>query len=169
MMVFTATTAVTAFGGLAGVRVNTTDSIPLGIYQLTGKTNYRRGEIVLLCPPKTQPFQMALSRGYISSGFCPHGFEPLFKPVGAVEGDIVTVSKEGISVNNTALPNTELANYDAKGQRLGHADIGAHLVTKGQVWLISTHNKASFDSRYFGPVNQSHLHGSLTPIFVRGA
>lgn len=55
---------------LAGLKINTTKSIPIGIYQLTD-VPVGKGEYVIFCPPQTALFHEARSRGYIGAGFCP--------------------------------------------------------------------------------------------------
>jgi type IV secretory pathway protease TraF len=39
-------------------------------------------------------------------------------------------------------------------------------VAKGEVWVISSYNPLSFDSRYFGPVPISRIEGFARPLFI---
>jgi type IV secretory pathway protease TraF len=40
------------------------------------------------------------------------------------------------------------------------------IVAKGEVWVISSYNPLSFDSRYFGPIPISKIEGLARPLFV---
>ena len=57
----------------AGARVNTTKSIPVGLYWLT-KEPVEKGAYVVFCPPQVGVFDDAKERGYIGAGFCPGGY-----------------------------------------------------------------------------------------------
>jgi type IV secretory pathway protease TraF len=39
-------------------------------------------------------------------------------------------------------------------------------VAKGEVWVISSYNRLSFDGRYFGPVAISRVEGLAQPLIV---
>src|SRR4051812_8304966 len=64
----------------AGARINTTRSIPLGLYW-TSSMPIAKGVYVLFCPPKGRVFDEAKERGYISKGFCPGHYGYLMKRV----------------------------------------------------------------------------------------
>ena len=102
---------VAAFAGLAmlvaaavyaGLRINTSYSLPLGIYL---RTTDPRARLIEFCP--VEPFASESSeRGYRTHGTCPDGAVPLLKPVVAVAGDRVVLSPAGMSVNGRLLPKT---------------------------------------------------------------
>src|SRR5215467_2204128 len=86
---------VVAFGGLAtligaalytGLRINTSYSLPLGVYMRTTEPNAR---LIEFCP--VEPFATESSeRGYRTHGIaCPDGAVPLLKPIVAVGRDRV--------------------------------------------------------------------------------
>lgn len=158
-------TAATAYA--AGYRVNMTPSMPVGLWQVSGDGQFRRGDVVWACPPNTSPIREAHRFGFIPSGFCPSGFAPLLKPVVAVEGDAVTFSPDGLTVNGALVPNSAPARMNARGQGLPRLRFGSYTVRAGEVWLISSYNPASFDSRYFGPVSASLVNGRAHPIAVK--
>lgn len=61
---------VCCFGYAAGLRINTTKSIPVGLYKISQKAP-EKGDYVIFCPPEKAIFSLAQKRGYIGSGFCP--------------------------------------------------------------------------------------------------
>src|SRR5687768_11560102 len=101
----------------AGLRVNTTKSIPVGIYRLTD-VPVGKGEYVIFCPPQTALFDEARSRGYIGAGFCPGNYGYMMKQVLAMAGDRVTSGEEGITVNGKPLPESVPRKTDSAGRIL---------------------------------------------------
>ncbi len=65
--------AVVIGSALAGARVNSTKSLPLGLYW-TVDAPHRKGALVMFCPPKSPVFDEAKARGYIDAGFCAGGY-----------------------------------------------------------------------------------------------
>ena len=126
----------------------------------------RRGEIVVVCLPNTAPVRMAEERGYIPSGHCPGGSEPLLKPVAATAGDVVVVSTAGLTVNGRAVQDTAPLVQDSAGRPLRPVPAGAYPVAPGEVWLLSGHDPRSFDSRYFGSVPGANVLGVAWPVWV---
>ena len=152
--------------GLAGARVNTTASVPVGLYwQLQRSAG--KGDRVLFCPPAEPLFLTALARGYLSPGFCPGGSSALIKRVVAVGGDHVVIAPTGTSVDGVVVPNTRQRTVDTAGRRLPAYRLDA-VLSAGQVLLLSDHHAASFDGRYFGPVAATHLRGVVLPVWVFG-
>lgn len=151
-----------AVGGKTGVRINTTPSLPIGLYiETTAQSN-----LIEFCP--SEPYaSLAARRGYRTQGSCPDGASPLLKPMVAKAGDVVELSSAGITVNNRFLPNTAPLIKDAAGRPLQHFPYGRYPVTAGLVWVASTYNRRSFDSRYFGPVPVSAIRARLRPLLTR--
>lgn len=140
--------AVFQLFGLLGLRVNTSPSLPVGLYVVTAD---RSANLVEFCP--AEPFAaLSLTRGYRDAGSCRDGGAPLLKPVVAKAGDLVDLSERGISVNGLLLPNTAPLAKDTKGRPLTAWLFGRYPVTPGAVWVASSYHSRSFDSRYFGPV-----------------
>ena len=106
--------AVFQLFGFLGLRINTSPSLPVGLYVVTtdGSAN-----LVEFCP--AEPFAaLSLIRGYRDAGTCPDGGAPLLKPIVAKAGDLVELSARGISVNGQLLPNTAPLPKDTKGRPL---------------------------------------------------
>jgi conjugative transfer signal peptidase TraF len=135
--------------GLLGIRINTSPSLPVGLYLITTEGN---ANLVEFCP--AEPFAaVSLVRGYRSPGACQDGGAPLLKPVVARCGDVVELSERGIRVNGRLLANTVPLAEDTKGRPLKSWPLGHFEVAPGTVWVASSYDSRSFDSRYLGPVS----------------
>ncbi len=161
--------ATAAYAYSVGYRVNTTASMPLGLWRVTAAKTIQRGDVVWVCPPETSVFREARRFGFVPAGFCKGDFNPLLKPVAAIAGDQVRVRDNGVYVNGVLLPNSAPAFRDAMGRRLPRVPRREFTVRPGQVWLISSYNPASFDSRYFGPVDTDLIVGHAAPVATRDA
>lgn len=147
----------------SGLRVNLTDSYPLGVWRLETGSDYQRGAMVIACPPE-RVAALAKHRGYLTNGACPGGVPPLLKRVVAVAGDRVSVGLQGVSVNGEPIANSRPLVADAGGRQMPAVEGGE--VAPGTVWLMSDSNPKSFDSRYFGAVEASRIKGVATPLLV---
>jgi conjugative transfer signal peptidase TraF len=156
--------AGTGLTGVARVRINTTDSLPKGLYIVTADSN---APLVEFCPQGVFS-GLSVQRGYRPIGLCPDGAAPLLKPVIATEGDEVKVSAAGISVNGNLLPNTIARPADSAGRPLTPWSSGTYTVAPATVWVASTHHPNSFDSRYFGPVRCDQIWHHLRALWVLG-
>jgi conjugative transfer signal peptidase TraF len=150
---------------LAPLRINTSPSLPRGLYLLEAVHGVPyRGEIVLVCPPPAAA-AVALERRYLDRGSCPGGTKPLGKLVLACAGDRVELSAAGIVLNRCALGAASSSTTDTRGRRLARYPAGAYSVGAQELWLFSPHRR-SFDSRYFGPVSTRSVIGVLRPLLV---
>lgn len=148
---------------IAGVRLNDSPSLPIGLYVVTSD---RSADLVEFCP--TEPYaSLAAERGYRSEGSCPDGGAPLMKPIVAQPGDTVDISSRNFAVNGKALPNSAPLNVDTEGRSLQHWPFGKYRVETGTVWVISSYNRRSFDSRYFGPVRKNRIRHHLRALLTR--
>ena len=148
--------------GTAGVRMNASPSLPIGLYVRTGNL---AEPLVEFCPP--EPYaSLATRRGYRTKGSCPDGATPLLKPVIATEGDIVAVSSAGISVNGQLIPNTRPWATDTAGRSMPKWQTKIQRVRPGTIWVASNFSPRSFDSRYFGPICISSIRSRLRPLLT---
>ena len=142
------------------LRINESPSLPIGIWRVSPlDRELRRGDIVSFCPPDTPAFREAWRRGYLGGGLCEGGYEPLLKPVAAIAGDRLNRTEEGISINGRLIANSKSLTHDSSGRTLPSPGADNVIVAKGEVWVISSYNPLSFDSRYFGPVPISRIEG----------
>jgi conjugative transfer signal peptidase TraF len=148
----------------AGIRLNTTPSIPLGVYQLTNEPLVK-GDYVLFCPPPAPVFTLAKARGYLGAGFCPGGYGHLIKRLVATQGDEVSIGTEGVRVNGQWLPLSEPLKRDGGDRPLPNY-AGLWVLNSAEVLVMSDSNPGSFDGRYFGPIPRSQLEGMIRPLFI---
>ncbi len=144
-------------GDFFGFRINTSPSLPMGLYMTTADAG---ASLIEFCP--VEPFAtLSIERGYRDPGACRDGAAPLLKPIVAKAGDIVEVSSRGISVNGALLPNTAPLTRDTKGRHLKAWPPGRYRVEPGTVWVASSYHPRSFDSRYFGPLSTAAIRHRL--------
>jgi conjugative transfer signal peptidase TraF len=152
----------------AGLHWNGTASMPEGLWLVSRPDGaVRRGEIVTLCPSGTMA-TIGLARGYLEPGDCPDGSGLILKRIVAVPGDEVTVTEEGIAVNGTLIRQSRPLLRDEAGRPMNPVAPGVYHVGPEQVWVISTHDPRSFDSRYVGPVPAANVRGKARPLLVWG-
>lgn len=149
----------------AGGRFNSTRSIPLGLYWLTNAP-VAKDAYVIFCPPISALFDEARERGYISAGFCPGDYGFMMKRILATGNDRVTTSDEGIRVNGHLLPLSARVEVDKGGRSMPPYPFDAYTLGDSEVLLMSDVSSTSFDSRYYGPVNASHIKGVLRPVLT---
>lgn len=167
-VLFTAlgTCAIFAAGAHAGLRMNFTDSAPKGLWLETEISNntVKRGMLVSICPPDKPVVRLLRDRGYLHAGDCKDThLMPLGKPIKAIQGDVVRItSGVPVTINNKMVFNTT-----AKNNITAWPD-GEYTVKPGEVWILSSYDTNSFDSRYFGPVAVENIRGEITPLIING-
>lgn len=151
------------FAGTLGVRLNVSASVPIGLYWISSSPEARFAEF---CPP--EPFgSMSVDRAYRRrSAGCPDHGESLLKPIIARSGDLVEVNPDGIRVNGSLIPNTRPKPHDAMGRPLSSWPVGSYHVASATVWVASSYNPRSFDSRYFGPIRVRDIKNRLRPLWT---
>lgn len=148
-----------------GLRLNTTRSIPLGLY-LMSHDPIVKGASVLWCPPKRPEFDLAKERGYIGAGFCPGGYGYMMKKVVASAHDIVSVTDEGVTINGILMPGSQPVEADSMGRPLPRFRMTDQVLASTELWLMSDTNSRPFDARYFGPVHRAHIQSLIYPIWT---
>jgi conjugative transfer signal peptidase TraF len=157
------TLSLTLLAAWAGLRLNDSPSMPTGLYIRTSSES--DASLVVFCP--VDPFaRLSAERGYRSRGNCPDAAEPLAKPLAARPADVVELSGKGMSVNGKLLPNTAPLATDTASRPLPHWPFGRYVVAPGTLWVASSYNPRSFDSRYFGPVKASQVREHVRPLLT---
>ena len=160
--------AVLGACGLAGLRLNLTGSLPVGLYRASRAAPVREAIVLTCLPPSVAAF--ARARGYVpSGGGCPGGVLPVGKPIRAIAGDTVTVTPTGLLVNDRLVPNSRALAADRQGRPLPELTVGRYVVRPGTVWVVSSYSRFSFDSRYFGAVETGQIRANVRRLWSAGS
>ncbi|MFZ7175074.1 conjugative transfer signal peptidase TraF [[Pasteurella] aerogenes] len=144
-----------------GIRINTTPSIPIGIYKVIDK-NPSKGDIVSFCPPNTPLFQEVKLRGWVNKGFCDGELGTMMKILVAEAGDIISIEPSGVFINGDRYPYSK----QVPKLNLPVMELYNYSLTDGEILTMTDNNPLSFDGRYYGILNKSAIKSVLTPIFT---
>ena len=138
-----------------GLVINLTASMPRGIYRLSRERAPQRHDLVIVrLTPGTN--DIAVSRGYLAAN------RPVLKRVAGVAGDRVCRIGGAVSING--LPAAIAREHDRAGRALPHWQ-GCLRLRPRQLFVLGT-AADSFDSRYFGIVDQSSIVGIAHPAWI---
>ena len=147
---------------------NPSDSVAVGWYRVDPlghgagllprppPSSLRVGSIVLTSLP-ADAAALAAQRGYLPAGV------PLLKRVGAVAPQHVCIFDALVWIDGVPMATVRPAD------RLGRALPSwaqCRQLRHGEVFLLSSTNPASFDSRYFGPVSASAVIGVAYSVWL---
>jgi conjugative transfer signal peptidase TraF len=142
----------------AGLRINMSASLPAGLYMVSSE-----GGLVEFCPDDQG---LSARRGYRAKGICPDGAAPLLKPVIGKAGEEIVLSPAGMAVNGKLLPHTVPLDRDSVGRPLTHWPFGRYTAAPRTLWVASSYNPRSYDSRYLGPIPKSTVRARLRPLIT---
>ena len=148
----------------AGLRVNTSASVPRGFYWLS-RDPPERGGYVAVCPPEDGIFELARDRGYIGRGRCPGGYAELIKLFAAGPGDHVRIDANGVRVGERFWPSSAPMTVDGAGRPLVASVLDTTLASPS-VLVMSQDCASGFDGRYFGLLSRSNIVGIAVPLFT---
>ena len=135
---------------------NPSDSVPVGWYRIGSSDALHVGAIVLTTlPPDVAA--LAAQRRYLPARV------PLLKRVGAVAPQHVCVFDALVWIDG--VPVAAVLAADRLGRPLPSWPHCRRLEA-GELFLLSSTNPASFDSRYFGPVSASAVIGVAHPLWL---
>ncbi|EPO7629451.1 TPA: S26 family signal peptidase [Citrobacter freundii] len=144
----------------AHVVYNPSDSVPVGWYRIERANSPPRplsvGSIVLARLP-ADVAALAAQRGYLPLHI------PLLKRVGAIAPQHVCIVAGQVRIDG--VPVAAVLRADRMGRPLSSWP-QCRPLAEGELFLLSTTNPASFDSRYFGPVNASDVIGIARPLYL---
>lgn len=149
-----------------GFCINTSDSIPRGLY-LMQQASIKPGGYVLFCPDNRQSFKEGARRGYLGHGFCPNQTGYLMKKVVAMTGDVVSSTSKGVSVNGVLLPFSKPQQEDGLHRSLKGWQVKNYRLKQNEILTMTNQNSLSFDGRYYGIINAGLIKGVITPIWVK--
>jgi conjugative transfer signal peptidase TraF len=135
---------------------NASDSAPRGFYRVTAPDQIARGDYVVARLPQ-EVARLAAVRGYLPQSV------PVLKRVSAVAGQQVCVVEGIVYVDATAVART--LERDGKGRPLV-AWNHCRMLQAGELFLLNAAHPASFDSRYFGPLDASFVRGKAIALWT---
>lgn len=135
---------------------NPSDSVPRGWYRIGKIDSLHVGDIVLARLPAPAA-ALAARRGYLPTGI------PLLKHIGAVAPQWVCIDGTSVRIDDVAVAT--VMGTDGRGRPLS-AWPQCQRLAHGELFLLSSTNPASFDSRYFGPIRVSDVIGGAQPIWT---
>ena len=148
-----------------GFRLNITNSLPIGLYRITSLTSLKNS-FVMFCPDDRPAFKQGLKRNYIDPGLCPGGYGYLMKKVVAMQGDTVSVTAEGVFVNQALIPLSKPKLNDGLNRTLPQWRVLNYQLKNDEVMTMTSQSEWSFDGRYYGPVRTGQIKGVITPVWV---
>ena len=146
------------------LRINTTASMPIGLYR-EGPPHFERGTWVVFCLPERFA-AIGRERSYLRKGSCFDESQELMKEIVAVPGDRIALTPDGLTVNGRAIPGTAPHAVDRNRRALAHAPFAEKALPPGDFWVLGLARQLSWDSRYFGPVPRDHIFGTAIPILT---
>ena len=135
---------------------NPSDSVPIGWYRIGSSDALHVGAIVLTTlPPDVAA--LAAQRRYLPARV------PLLKRVGAMAPQHVCIFDALVWIDG--VPVAAVLPADRLGRPLPSWPHCRRLET-GELFLLSSTNPVSFDSRYFGPVRAAAVIGVAHPLWL---
>jgi len=131
---------------------NVSDSAPRGLYVVDESTEVRVGIYVVARLPASSA-TLAAERGYLP------GTVPVLKQVAAVAGQAVCVRNGVVYIDGAVIART--LDVDRRHRPLRPWN-GCRVLLPHELFLLNPGNPASFDSRYFGPLDVSFVRGRAT-------
>jgi conjugative transfer signal peptidase TraF len=143
---------------------NPSDSVAVGWYRVDPLVRHAGslppvmhvGSIVLV-PLPTDAAALAARRGYLPLRI------PLLKPIAAVAPQRVCITEGSVRIDGVLA--AAVLRTDGRGRPL-RAWLSCRRLRPGELFLLSTNNPASFDSRYFGPVRADAVLGVAHPVWL---
>lgn len=135
---------------------NASDSVPVGWYRISPANSLASGDLVLVrLPPEAS--SLAAQRGYLPADV------PLLKTVAAVAPQRVCVQGSQVRIDGVVVARR--MRWDRQSRALPAWQACRRLVGD-ELFLLSSSNPASFDSRYFGPVSADAVTGRAQPLWL---
>ena len=136
------------------IAYNASDSAPRGWYLVSHPERFRVGDYVVARLPEDAA-ALAATRGYLSRSV------PVLKRIAAVRGQHVCIRNDVVYIDGAAV--TRVLDADPSRRPLT-AWLHCRLLVGDELFLLNGDVPASFDSRYFGPIDVSFVRGRAIPL-----
>ena len=135
---------------------NASASTPIGLYDLAPPRDLKVGDLVAIMPPAPLADFM-VGRSYIGRDV------PLLKHVAALPGQRVCRFGPRVTVDGVHL--ADALGHDSLSRALPVWN-GCRRIAKGQLFLMNSSVRDSFDGRYFGALPTRNVIGEAMPIYT---
>jgi conjugative transfer signal peptidase TraF len=129
--------------------VNTSPSMPSGVYWISRDAPLERGSVVLFAPPDGVR-ELIYGRGWLPEGM------PLLKTIGGLAGDTYCVRNGRFVIAGADIG--PVFPYDSQGFPVPQI-VGCRRVGADEFLPVASTLDRSFDGRYFGAVSQRFVLG----------
>jgi conjugative transfer signal peptidase TraF len=148
--------------------VNTSVSMPRGLYLVGPLAEPKRGDIISLCIPNLEAAKVYRERHYMPpSERCRSGLPPVLKPVVGMPGDVVLIDATGTWINGIHLRNSMVFDTDSQGMPIQHLPTGwSKRLDAGEYFMLANHIERSLDSRYYGTVQRGDMLGCAVSLIT---
>lgn len=136
---------------------NASASAPIGLYRTMPGAPVRVGDFVVARLPAATAL-LAARRHYLPLGV------PLVKRVAAVSGSRICAFGRNLTIDGK--PFVRRLAQDSRGRALP-AWSGCRTLRVGEVFLVMTKVRDSFDGRYFGPTGADDVIAKSVPLWLR--
>jgi len=92
--------------------------------------------------------------------------QPAPDAAGIASGDEVQVKADGVVIDGQPISRSVPLRRDSDGRPLPQRR-GTHTMRIGEVFLLSTDDRRSFDGRYFGAVSTGAVRAVIWPVLTR--
>ena len=146
------------------IGVNVTDSMPKGIYIMTGilDQKFNKNDVIAFCPSESD-LKVFYSRKYLSedmSGVCYEKYGPFIKHILAKHGDEIEVRDDSIYLNGKLVQNSKIFSKDKVGRSLSRLPNGyKKILLEDEFFAFSSGVTHSLDSRYLGLIKKEKIVG----------
>jgi conjugative transfer signal peptidase TraF len=135
---------------------NASESVPVGLYAIAPIRKLLITNLVVVMPP--EPLATFLADG----GYLPLGV-PLIKPILALSGQ--SICRHNLRISVDGIEVGVALDHDRRDRALP-AWQGCRVIEQDEVFLMSSHEPASLDGRYFGPIPTSAIVGRAEPLWI---
>lgn len=140
----------------AKIIYNPSPSAPIGFYKINDRSVYHVGDFVA-ANLSNEAANLAFNRRYLPKNI------PVLKTIYALGDDEICIDSHSVLVNNK--PVGRIQTEDSLGRPMTVLRGCYHLQNR-EYFLLSTAIENSFDSRYFGPVDEANILGVATPLLI---
>lgn len=145
-----------ALSGAKALVYNASASAPRGWYWISRASQIHVGDVVLAPLPRSMA-ALADARHYLPASV------PILKRVGAVGNHHVCIRGSWVLIDTHIV--AQLLARDGAGRPLP-AWQGCRTLLNGELFLLNTRHRASFDSRYFGPIPEASVLGVARALWT---